>query len=374
VTHPSQPNYVASVAGDHFGLDSGDFVTIPSNIFTVVDLLDTKGISWGEYQESLPYPGFEVSMPANHCSRGVSSKLRDVQGLNYSNQQTYHNDYVRKHNPLISFDSIAQNETRRSQIKGFSHFEDDLRDEKIPQWSFVTPNMTNNAHDTNVGVAGAWSRRFLEPLLKNQYLMNNTLIMLTFDECEVYPHQNRIYTALLGGAIPDHLKGTVDDTFYTHYSTLSTVSVNWELPSLGRWDCDANVLKLVAEKTRYRNADVQLENLYFNWSYPGPLSNNAYIPEWPAPDTRARCASGLGVLDRVKSVWGDRNGYYDYRNVYPYDVASGSNVGTGLVRGVNENTTVGPERAANPSNSGGTGVMISGLAMICGILGVAAIL
>jgi acid phosphatase len=50
-THPSEPNYAASVAGDNFGMDNDDFHAIPSNVSTVVDLLDTKGISWAEYQE-----------------------------------------------------------------------------------------------------------------------------------------------------------------------------------------------------------------------------------------------------------------------------------------------------------------------------------
>lgn len=57
VTHPSQPNYAAAVAGDTFGLDNDDFLAAPANISTVVDLLDTKGISWGEYQEDQPYAG-----------------------------------------------------------------------------------------------------------------------------------------------------------------------------------------------------------------------------------------------------------------------------------------------------------------------------
>jgi len=121
VTHPSQPNYAASVAGDYFGMDEDYFVTFPANISTVVDLLDTRAISWGEYQEHLPYAGFA--------------------GWNFSNQETEKDDYVRKHNPLIMFESVALNETRALQIKNFTSFYQDLADKKLPQWSFVTPNM-----------------------------------------------------------------------------------------------------------------------------------------------------------------------------------------------------------------------------------------
>lgn len=57
VTHPSQPNYAAAAGGDTFGMENDEFIQIPSNVSTIVDLLDTKGISWGEYQEDLPYAG-----------------------------------------------------------------------------------------------------------------------------------------------------------------------------------------------------------------------------------------------------------------------------------------------------------------------------
>lgn len=51
VTHPSMPNYAAAVSGDYYGINHDDMINIPSNISTVVDLLENKGISWGEYQE-----------------------------------------------------------------------------------------------------------------------------------------------------------------------------------------------------------------------------------------------------------------------------------------------------------------------------------
>lgn len=51
VTHPSMPNYAAAVSGDYYGCNHDDVINIPSNVSTVVDLLEEKGISWGEYQE-----------------------------------------------------------------------------------------------------------------------------------------------------------------------------------------------------------------------------------------------------------------------------------------------------------------------------------
>lgn len=57
-THPSQPNYIASVGGDYFGLNHDDLVEIPQNVSTIVDLLDTQDIDWRGYFEGSPGPGF----------------------------------------------------------------------------------------------------------------------------------------------------------------------------------------------------------------------------------------------------------------------------------------------------------------------------
>jgi hypothetical protein len=65
--HPSEPNYLASVYGDRFGLGDDDYSYVPQNMTNVFDLLDTKFISWGCYQENLPFDGdqeFSYSQPS----------------------------------------------------------------------------------------------------------------------------------------------------------------------------------------------------------------------------------------------------------------------------------------------------------------------
>lgn len=308
VTHPSEPNYCAGAGGDTFGMDNDDYNRVPANVSTIADLLDTKQISWGEYQEHMPYPGF--------------------QGYNYSNQETYAEDYVRKHNPLVLYDSIAENNTRLRQIKNFTNFFEDLENKKLPQWAFITPNMTNDAHDTNITFAAKWERNWITPLLKNDYFMKNTVVLLTFDEDKTYPKGNRIHSILLGGAIPENLKGTEDDTFYTHYSVIASVSANWGLPSLGRWDCGANLLEMVANKTGYVNYDVDKTHLRLNETYPGPLSSgdiSEYSPDWPIPLTSGECSAGHGILDIVKETYKGTTATYNYTSPFPYDNKSGYN-------------------------------------------------
>ncbi|OGM45150.1 acid phosphatase, partial [Aspergillus bombycis] len=310
ITHPSEPNYCAFAGGDTFGMDSGDFNQVPANVSTIADMLDVKNIAWGEYQEHLPYPGY--------------------QGKNYSNQETGANDYMRKHNPMVLYDSVTKDATRLRQIKNFTTFYDDLKNERLPQFSFVTPNMTNDAHDTNITFAGSWTWRFLSELLEDEYFTKDTLILLTFDESDTYEIENRIYSFFVGGAVPENLRGKQDDTFYTHYSIIASLSANWGLPSLGRWDCGANLLSWLAEKTGYVNWEVETGNLLQNETYPGPLSSGEYStfdPEWPVPLTKGSCSAGHGILPIVQQTWKDLTATYNYTSPIPYDSVSGNNVG-----------------------------------------------
>ena len=82
-----------------------------------------------------------------------------------------------------------------------------------------------------------WLKYWFIPLLQDKRFNDEkTLILLTFDENKTGSINNRIWAALLGGAVPTELQGTVDSTYYTHYSSMSTVQANWGLDSLGRGD------------------------------------------------------------------------------------------------------------------------------------------
>ncbi|KZF23915.1 phosphoesterase-domain-containing protein [Xylona heveae TC161] len=349
VGHTSEPNYCAAASGDNYGMNNDNFHQIPTNVSTIADLLNTKGISWAEYQQDLPYPGF--------------------QGNDYPNQQTHANDYVRKHNPLVLFNSISNNDTALRLIKNFTNFYDDLRNKQLPQWAFFTPNMTNDAHDTNITFGSQWLRDFVSELMNNTYFWDNTLLLLTFDESENYANNNRIFSILLGGAVPKKLAGTKDHTFYTHYSGIASVSANWGLPSLGRWDCGANIFQLVAEKAGYTNWNVDTTNLSLNQSLPGPLALGArsrYRSTWPVPSTNDSCSAGHGILQGVVDTYTGRAPTYNYTAPFPYDASHGLDVGVAYFRngstylsGVNSTGLSTAERSSSISSSGSSSASAS---------------
>lgn len=171
--------------------------------------------------------------------------------------------------------------------------------------------------------------------------MNNTLILLTYDESETYSLPNKIVSILLGGAVADNLKGTTDDTFYTHYSILSTLENNWDLPNLGRYDIGANVFRLVADKTGYNgNQDYDVSTVDLSASYPGFLNSESYA-SLPPPNLQLAGAGGQGVAEAVLELWKETSG-----EVTPYD-------GSGKVYDANDPPAyVAPGARASPMVGG----------------------
>jgi len=290
VTHPSEPNYVSAIGGDFFGMDADFMFHIPSNISTVVDLLEDKGVTWATYQENMPadeFYGFTYTAK-NYISPGATD-------------YTY---YVRKHNPLMIYDAVSQDPQRVKRIRTFNDFANDVVNGTLPQWVFVTPNMIDDAHDTTIDFAASFLEYWLVPLLTDPRVNDGeTLILLTFDETETYTIQNNVFAVLLGGAVPLNLRGTTDDTLYTHYSSLSTVQANWGLKSLGRQDTVAavsNVFSFVAAQTGYKNTKVPADQVpQFNLTgvASGALTSTLFVP-FAAPNLKAKGAGGGPVLTR----------------------------------------------------------------------------
>jgi hypothetical protein len=210
ITHPSYPNYLAMVAGSTFGISSNTQVNLQQK--SIADLLEAKGLSWKSYAEN--YPG--------NCYLGSTADGAL---------------YVRKHTPLLSFQSIQNDPKRCNYVVPASTFQNDWNSRKLPNYSFYTPNMDNDGHDTSVSFSANWLKSFLDPLLEDSLGMNGTLIHITYDEGL---GSNKIYNLFIGPAIKvNHIIGTT----YDHYSVLKTVEYNFNLGSLGQKDSTAKVIQ-----------------------------------------------------------------------------------------------------------------------------------
>ncbi|KAF9097856.1 hypothetical protein BGX23_007758 [Mortierella sp. AD031] len=174
VTHPSQPNYFAAIAGDYFDYRDNNTHAFGYSYKTVVDLLEAEGLTWRTYQENLP---------------------------------------SRKYNPSINFDNISKNATRCKNVIPATQLATDLLSGYLPNYSFYTPNIKNDGHDTIVAYASKWLSGFLSALLSIPIFANNTPVVVTFDEADDYTDKTDHVVGLLLGDSVKNIKNIVDSTF-----------------------------------------------------------------------------------------------------------------------------------------------------------------
>jgi len=234
VTHPSQPNYIAAIAGAPLGVSSDDKVDLHAT--NLVDLLAQKDVTWKAYIENLP-----------------QDKTKQSKGL-----------YFRKHNPFISFTNIRTNPDRLARIVHADELAHDIANNTLPQFAWYTPNIQNDGHTPpdsfepgnparRVDFIAKFVEGFLPPLLAQPKFRTGTLVIVTFDES--VPHSdNHIYTALLGDRVP---VGMIISERYDHYSLLRTVEENFALGTLGRNDATARPFSFLfgAEPVAFNWAD-----------------------------------------------------------------------------------------------------------------------
>ncbi len=229
--HPSYPNYLAMVAGTDFGIHRrgsylGDKqVDFPndSEHKTIADRLIAAGLDFKQYAEELP---------DGPCPWDISGQhVADKRG-----------NYVRRHVPFLSFrevqEKLCDRVIRVDSSKSENYFVQDVR-KGLVAYSFYTPNMNHDGHDTTAQVAGAWVRKFLDEIFPEN-LRKGTLVVLTFDESGGN-EDNRIYTVLLGDMVKpaNQQDPAVLAKHYNHYSVLRTIEDNFGLAPLTANDRDA---------------------------------------------------------------------------------------------------------------------------------------
>lgn len=120
--HPPYPNYLAMIAGTDFGLHR-------------------RG-------------SFLADRQVNFANDSAHRTIADKRG-----------NYVRRHLPFLSFREVQEKWCDHviavDSVKADHYFIEDAN-RGLVAYSFYTPNMNHNGHDTNAEVAGAWVKRFLD--------------------------------------------------------------------------------------------------------------------------------------------------------------------------------------------------------------------
>jgi len=213
VTHPSQPNYVAQLGGNYFTCTSDTNCNL--NKPNLVDLLDTKYLSWKAYEENYtPNSG-------GACNTATSIG----------------SEYYRKHNPFMTFTDIQNNLTRcQNIVNAQTYFLSDVQANRLPNFGYYTPNIDDDSHNQGLDYSGQyitnWINTFYTPYPNT---WSKVLFMVTFDEDEG-TEGNHVVAFFRG---PNATPGLTGVDAYNHYSITKFVEQNWGLGNLGQNDVNA---------------------------------------------------------------------------------------------------------------------------------------
>jgi hypothetical protein len=211
ITHPSQPNYIALVAGSTLGVtDDGVHNLAAANLF---DQIEAAGRSWAVFAENVPLGCFT--------------------GDDEENGPDGPGKYARKHEPAISFTSISRNPARCARITDFSHF-----DPAAADFELIVPNMCHDTHDCPVSTGDDFLRSFVSRITNSQGF-GESLLFITWDEGST-DEGGGGHVALVAIS-PLAKSGGRSGQAANHYSLLRTVEDAWGLGCLAQ-SCKANNL------------------------------------------------------------------------------------------------------------------------------------
>ena len=210
-THPSIGNYedlgwgVVTTNDDNCNPNTCGFPYAANNI---VRATQAAGKSWKGYAESLP---------AN-CYFGGDS-----------------GNYAVHHSPIPYISEVQRNCQNRyvafeDSNLGFIH---DVASNIVPDFSFITPNMCDDAHDCGLDVADNWLKNnVLQPLLNSGHLdsvTGDTVVIVVFDESggDNTHGGGKVFWFMIGKNVKQNYQSTgpsVAPGYYSHGSSLRVIA------------------------------------------------------------------------------------------------------------------------------------------------------
>jgi hypothetical protein len=192
-THPSIGNYFMLTAGAIITNNDSLCSTISND--NVVRHLLTAGKTWKSYAESLPSVGY------TGCASGA---------------------YVKRHTPLAYFSDVA-NSSEKNNLVPFTQFSKDRINGTLPNFSFIVPNLNDDAHNGTLAQADTWLKTNIAPLLSSATFQKDGILIIVFDESvnsDIAHGGGHVAAVVIG---PKVKPGSKTATLYQHQNTLKTL-------------------------------------------------------------------------------------------------------------------------------------------------------
>lgn len=185
--HPSLGNYFMLTAGQIVTNDNSFTGTV--DVDNIVRELLASGKTWKSYAESRNDPKV----------------------------------YVKRHDPLAYFSDVTSSNTEMQNLVAMPQFSADLASNSLPSFSFVVPNLQDDAHDGPLQVADDWLKKNIGPLISNATFQQDGLLIIVFDESldSDSEHGGGHVAAVIVSA--KARQGFQSTTFYQHQSVLRLI-------------------------------------------------------------------------------------------------------------------------------------------------------
>ena len=214
VCHPSAPNYLALTSGQPLQCGSDGYAQYDAN--NLGNLLDTAGESWVAWEES-------ANVPCQEYNSG---------------------NYAVRHNPFPYYSDLEPNVTGGAcdtHVLPIANLTNDYPYRTTPPaFTYIAPNLLDDAHNTNATYGDNWLSGFI-PKLTAQSWFSSSVIFITYDEAytaagaENFSGPGELY----GGpvytvAISPYSVGMGAVAYNTsHYDLLTTIEWLLGLPGTG---------------------------------------------------------------------------------------------------------------------------------------------
>jgi len=218
VDHPSEPNYVALFGGSTFGYTSNGYCCFQLNAPNLVDRLETAGLTWKAFAEDASGSGTCNFMPPR----------------------------AGDHYPFIGFSDMKTSARCADMLTTTSPLDPEfvgaLNGATLPNYVWLTPNDTDNMHSSSVAVGDAYLATLVPLILSSRmFTTQKAALFIVFDEGNDFcptgnSNSDCVVAEWSGSAVK---KAYSSSTSYNHYSYLSTIEANWNLPSLTSNDASA---------------------------------------------------------------------------------------------------------------------------------------
>ena len=240
---PDTANVMALLAGNDFGISDGaPYWDSRVNKPSLLSQIDKAHMSWKEYAQGLPYPGYLGDCYPGNC----------IQTDSLYNQIQF--------NAVPDLTSVADNPAEARKMVPATQLSTDAKTGHLPNFSFIDPNecagmhggppwcedSSSNYHqfDDNALVSGgdSYLGQVVHAIMSGpQWKKGNNAIVVSFTEgdtsqgcCDVKVGTGHVLTIVITSHGPRHL---TDPVPFNHYSLLRTIEDAFGLPCLGH-ACD----------------------------------------------------------------------------------------------------------------------------------------